>query len=99
MNINKFLSQLENNIVPVLQENVSLWKRYVVDTICFVKIGTINYITRILNNFDPNIKSTYEVEKDWNLPFLDVLLMRKGNNIITTIYREAITNDIYLNWK
>ena len=64
----------------------------------FVKIGTINYITKILNNFDPNIKFTYEVEKECKLPFLDVLLIRKGNNIITTIYRKATTNDIYLNW-
>ena len=73
------------NIVPVLQEKLSLWKRYVDDTICFVKIGTINYITKILNNFDPNIKFTYEVEKDCKLPFLDVLLIKTGNNIFTTI--------------
>ena len=95
-----FMVELENNIVPVLQDNLSLWKRYVDDTICFVKVGTINYITRIPNNFDPTtIKFIYEVEKDCKLPFLDVLLIRKGNNIITTIYRKTTTNDIYLNWK
>ena len=53
-----FMVELENNIVPVLQENVSFLKRHVDDTICFVKIVTINYITKILNNFDPNIKFT-----------------------------------------
>ena len=54
-----FMIELENNIVPVWQEKLSFWKRYVNDAICFVKIGTINYITKILKNFDSNIKFTY----------------------------------------
>ena len=94
-----FMGELKNDIVPVLQENFSFWKRYVDDTTCFVKIGTISYITKIFNNFDSKIKFTYEVEKDCKLPFLDVLVIKKGNNIITTIHRKATTNDIYLNWK
>ena len=65
----------------------------------FRKNWTINYITTILNNIDPNITFNYEVEKDCKLPFLDVLLIKKGNNIVTTLYRKATTNDIYLNWK
>ena len=28
-----------------------------------------------------------------------MLLIKKGNNIITTIYRKATTHGIYLNWK
>ena len=43
-----FMVELENNIIPGLQENLSFWKRYVDDTICFVKIGIINYIQRYL---------------------------------------------------
>ena len=65
----------------------------------FRKNWTINYITTILNNFDLNITFNYEIEKDCKLPFLDVLLIKKGNNILTTVYRKATTNDIYLNWK
>ena len=55
--------------------------------------------SQILNNFDTNITFTYEVEKDCKLLFLDVLLIKKGNNIITTVYRKANTNNIYFNWK
>ena len=91
-----FMVELENNIVPVLGGNLSLWKRYVDDTICFVKIGTINYIKTILNNFDLNITFTYEVENDYKLSFLDALLIKKGNNIVTTVYCKATANDIYL---
>ena len=56
-----FMIELENNIVPVLQENLSFWKRNVDDSKFFVKIWTIRYITTILDNFDPNITFTYEV--------------------------------------
>ena len=55
-----FMVELKNNIAGLLQENLSLLKQYVDDTICFVKIGTINYITKIFNNFDANITFTYE---------------------------------------
>ena len=55
--------------------------------------------SQILNNFDTNITFTYEVEKDCKLLFLVVLLIKKGNNIITTVYRKANTNNIYFNWK
>ena len=91
--------ELENNIVPVLQEILNSWNWYVDGTACFAKIGTINYITTILNNFDPKITFTYEVKKNCKLPFLDVLLIKKENNIVTTVYCKATTNDIYLNWK
>ena len=91
-----FMVELESKIVPVLQQNLHFWKQYVDDNICFVKIGTINYITKILNNFDANITFTYEVEKDCKLPFLDVLLIKKGNNIITTVYCKATTNKFTL---
>ena len=45
-----------------------------------------------------NIKFTYELEHGGKLPFLDVLLCRKGKKIYTTVYRKATNNDVYLNW-
>ena len=94
-----FMDEFENNIAPVLREYLNLWKRYVNDTICFVKIGAINYILTILNNFDHSITLICEVEKECKLPFLDVILIEKGNNIVTIVYSEVTTNNIYLNWK
>ena len=76
---------------------MSFSKGYIDDTICNVKIETINYIITILNNFDLNITFTYEMEKDCKLPFLDVLLIKNGSNIVTTVYGKSTTNDSYLN--
>ena len=45
-----------------------------------------------------NIKFTYEAETNSMLPFLDVMVIRKNNNIETTVYRKPSSNDIYLNW-
>ena len=77
---------------------MKFWKGYVGDTICFVKMGSVEYIVSILNSFDANIQFTYEMEKKCRLPFLDVLFTRNGNNIVTTVYRKTTTNDLYLNW-
>ena len=85
-----FMVELENNMVPVLREYLGFWKWYV---------ETINYILLILNKFDSNITFACEVEKDCKLPVLDVLLIRKGSNIITTVYCKGTTNHIYLNWE
>ena len=52
----------------------------------------------ILNSFHPNIEFTYETKINSKIAFLDVLLPREGQNIITTVYRKVTNSDIYLNW-
>ena len=34
----------------------------------------------------------------YKLPFLDILLIRRGTKIEATVYRNSTNNDIYLNW-
>ena len=93
-----FMIELETSLSPELIDYIQFWKRYVDDTICFIKVGSVNYILSVLNSFDMNIKFTYELEHDGKLPFIDVLLCRSGKKIYTTVYRKAINNDVYLNW-
>ena len=93
-----FMVELENTLVPTLTDYIKFWKRYLDNTICFVKMGSVEYIVSVLNSFDANIQFTYEMEKKCRLPFLDVLLTRNGNNIVTTVYRKTTTNGFFLNW-
>ena len=44
-----FMIELEKAILPELTECIKYWKRYLDDTISFVKLGTINYIITRLN--------------------------------------------------
>ena len=41
-----FMIELERSLIPNLQK-IKLWRRYVDDTTCFVKIGLIEYIEKI----------------------------------------------------
>ena len=92
-----FMIELEKAILPELAECIKHWKIYVDDTISLDKLGTINYIITKLNSFDSNIQFTFEEEDKGTLPFLDVLIQRKGNSVVITIFQKPTNNDIYLN--
>ena len=82
-----FMIELETSLLPELTDYIQFWKRYLDDTICFIKVGSVNYILSLLNSFDVNINFAYELEHGGKLPFLNVLLCRKGKKIYTTVYK------------
>ena len=43
-------------------------------------------------------KFTYEIEDSGEIAFLDVLLVRKGNDIERILYRKPTDNGMYLHW-
>ena len=43
-----FMDKLENNLVDTLSEHIACWKRYVDDTICFIKNDSIEYVISVL---------------------------------------------------
>ena len=96
---NIFMVELERNIIPTLSNDVFLWKRYVDDTICFIKLTSINKVLETLNSYHKNIKLTIETETENKLSFLDVLLIRNNSLISTKVYRKNIITGIYINWK
>ena len=93
-----FMVELERIVVPTLATHLRFWRRYVDDTICFVKMGSIECILSVINNFHEKIKFTYEIEKDSKLSFLDVEIQRTNETLATTVYRKETNNDMYLNW-
>ena len=96
---NIFMVELEQNIIPTLSKDISLWKRYVDDTICFVNSNRISHVLESLNSFHSNIKFTVEIEKGNKIAFLDILLIRYKDLINTTVYRKKTNTDLYINWK
>ena len=67
-----FMVQLENMLVPKLKQHIENWRRYADDTFVYVKNGSIDYISLVLETFHPNTKFIYEQEVNSTLPFLDV---------------------------
>ena len=85
-------------MVPRLREHVKKWRRFVDGTFAYVKNKSVDYVITTLNSFHPNISFTYEKENNSQLSFLDVLLIRNGTHLDTTVYRKDTNNDLCLHW-
>ena len=97
---NVFMVELENIMVPRLNDDVPLWLRYVDDTFSFVKQDRIEEVITALNNFHPNIKFTSECEVNGSISFLDVRITTlPDGRFATDVYRKATDTNIYMNWK
>ena len=90
-----FIIELERSLISNLSK-IKFWRRYFDDTICFVKIGSIEFTISVLNSFHKNIQFTCEVESNAKLPFLNVLLMQNDEDVTTTVYRKEINSNVYL---
>ena len=79
---NIIMTELESTIVKELVDKslVKLYMRYVDDTLLLAKDKDINYIHKLLNSFDKNIKFTVDTFPDDNVHFLDI---KVDKNILT----------------
>ena len=50
-----FMIELETFLLPVLTDCIQFWKRYVDDTLCFIKVGSVTYMLSVLNSLDVNL--------------------------------------------
>ena len=97
---NIFMSELEGELVPQLNDKMSVWLRYVDDTFTFLKEEEIENVKTVLNNFHPKIKFTHEIENENNLSFLDVCINRNGDNSFSTsVFRKPTDTNVYVHWK
>ena len=90
-----FMTELEKTLLlDIYICYIKYWRRYVDNTISYVKIGSIKHVLCLLNSFDENMRFRYESEVKGTLPFLDVLLGRNGRELTATVYRKKTNNDI-----
>ena len=74
-----------------------LWRRYIDDTCCIMKKGTVEGLLDHLTSVRPSIRLTVEVEKDGGLPFLNTRLQRREDGgLDVTVYRKPTHTDRYL---
>uniref|UniRef100_A0A5S6QH72 Reverse transcriptase domain-containing protein n=1 Tax=Trichuris muris TaxID=70415 RepID=A0A5S6QH72_TRIMR len=96
-----FMEHLEEKAFPsgLSEHNVKLFKRYVDDIFAIVKQGKEDELLNHLNNLFPGkIQFTIEREEEGCLPFLDVLVVKEGNQLKTKVYRKATNSGKYLNF-
>ena len=90
--------EVERNLITILNDNLSCGRRYADDTVCLIKNGSDEHVLPTLNNFYSFIKFSYETESGNKLSFLDVQLIRTGDNIETCIFRKPTNTDVYIHW-
>jgi hypothetical protein len=99
---NIFMNHLEEKFVNQVKTTygVLIWLRYVDDIFILIKdLANMDKVLNFINNFHKNIKFTYEIEKDFILPFLDVKILRRENvGFIISVYRKKTFTGVYLNW-
>ena len=69
---------------------------------CFVLVRRekiMDEFFNVLNNAHEAINFTIEKEKNDELAFLDVLIKRKENRFLTTVYRKKTFTGCYLNFQ
>ena len=102
---NAFMKSLEEDLIPTLKSCLCNQKRYVDDTHDYVEPTKVEFILNKLNNFHPNINLTFELEKNNEINFLDVLINRVNNNKIETgVYRKSalaisISTGMHMHWQ
>ncbi|XP_072400412.1 uncharacterized protein [Diabrotica undecimpunctata] len=96
---NLFMQDIEERAIRTAEYKPKLWLRYVEDTFIIWTHG-VDKLTEFLeyiNSIHPKIKFTMELESNQQLPFLDVLIIKKENgNIGYTVYRKPTHTDRYL---
>ena len=51
-----------------------------------------------MNSFDDKIQFTNETEKDNQITFLDVQIIRCKDKLDTAVYRKTTASDLYIHW-
>ena len=88
--------ELKRTIITSLSDKIKCWKRYVDDTITFVKTDEVKNVLSSLNSYYSDIQFTMEIEQNSQIPFSDALLIRNLETISTTVYRKDTNTDIYI---
>jgi len=82
-----------------LQFRPLFYRRYVDDTfLLFSSQSHVKKFHKYLNSRHVNMDFTYECEIDNKLAFLDVLVSRVSNQLVTSLYRKPTFSGLYTNF-
>ena len=93
--VNIFMIELENTLVPKLQNYAKKWRRFVDHTFTYVKI---EYGLSVLNSFHNNIKFTY-MKKNKTILYLLEMVKPLTPLFIGKIRIMVLNSFTPINWK
>ncbi|KAK9892635.1 hypothetical protein WA026_021013 [Henosepilachna vigintioctopunctata] len=93
------MDHLLDNVIPLLPFQLPFIYKYVDDLICAVPQSQVASVLETFNSFNNNLRFTVEVENNRGVPFLDTLVIRSDNNIITLDwYQKPTSSGRFLNF-
>ncbi|KAJ8911562.1 hypothetical protein NQ315_007943 [Exocentrus adspersus] len=100
---NIFMEYFEETYVKNYTNKPKIWWRYVDDVFSVWPHGqdSLTQFLNFLNNIEPTIKFTLELEENNKLPFLDVMVsknVQEISNFQTNVYRKKTNTNRYLNF-
>jgi predicted GIY-YIG superfamily endonuclease len=81
-------------------DKIKLYLRYVDDTFIILngKETDVKKLVEFVNELHPNLKFTCEIEKQYELPFLDVKVIKQRTKFETTVYKKKTHTGQLLHW-
>ena len=91
---NGWMSQFDQTI----KDKSSLYERYMDDIVCNVRIDEVDDRLDLINSLHRNLSFTFELQKEGNLPFLDMLLHNSSGKLSSSWYRKPTDTGLTLNF-
>lgn len=92
------MEKLLDTCIEKLDVGPKIMTKYVDDLFCVISENAIENMLMELNEFSPDIKFTMEKEFDSKLSYLDTLVIRRGNNLITDWYQKPTASGRIINF-
>ncbi|XP_076058615.1 uncharacterized protein LOC143035632 [Oratosquilla oratoria] len=92
------MQQFESEILAAAPTSLKLWTRSVDDVFAILKAKDVDGFLEHLNGKHETIQFEMEKEAEGELPFLDVLVKRAGDILVTSVYRKATHTDRLLDF-
>ncbi|CAD6216056.1 GSCOCG00011260001-RA-CDS, partial [Cotesia congregata] len=96
---NIVMNYVINKAVDILNFNIPLLKLYVDDTLLLIPKDKVDEVFRCFNSINDKIKFTMEVEIEGRLPFLNLVVIREEERLITDWYVKETSNGRLLNFR
>ena len=94
---NIYMEWFEEHAILTFRYEITIWKRYVDDTIVALCDALLDDFMAHLNSIEPAIQFTHEQEEDGSLPMLDTRTTRHPSGRLEfSVYRKPTHTDQYL---
>ena len=93
------IQDLEQKVLETYNSNILSYSRYDDDSFMILNKEKVFEVLKLFNSHHSNIKFTYEMEKNDELNFLDILVIKNNDlSLSTDIYKKPTFSGPYLNY-